>query len=324
MRGKILLLLLFFSIAVIGCEEKAPAPPLVSPKGISLSPRSTSAADFTDFFEKSRQTGSIVMWAGDWLELSSTEGGATVVAELAPTYNYTPLIEAQFFNQSTGALLRPLAGTTKEVYKNSAADFAHKYNLKYLGLGIEVNVLSEKSPSDFDNFVSFFSEVYDAVKAGSPDTKVFTVFQLEKMKGLNGGLFGGTNDPAKAQWSLLDRFPKTDLIVFTTYPCLIYKSPADIPADYYAEIQAHTTKPIAFTEIGWHSGATPEGWESSETEQAEFVTTFFDLTNSLNKELIIWSFMYDPETIIPFNSMGLRRRSDGAAKPAWNTWININ
>jgi len=29
------------------------------------------------------------------------------------------------------------------------------------------------------------------VKSVSPQTKVFTIFQLEQMKGLNGGLFGG-------------------------------------------------------------------------------------------------------------------------------------
>jgi hypothetical protein len=140
------------------------------------------------------------MWAGDWIELSETSGSApTVVVELASTYNYIPLIEAQFFNQSTEELLRPLDDSTKQIYKNSAAAFAEKYKLKYLGLGIEVNTLYEKSPADFDAFVQFYSEVYDAVKAKSPTTSVFTVFQLEKMKGLNGGLFGGTNDPTKAQ-----------------------------------------------------------------------------------------------------------------------------
>jgi len=38
-------------------------------------------------------------------------------------------------------------------------------------------------------------------------------------------------------------------------------------------------------------------------------------------ELVIWSFMYDQDTSEPFNSMGLRRRSDGTAKPAWEEWL---
>jgi hypothetical protein len=318
--------------AVSGCGDKQSTeqtleqPPELQSgtlKGVSLSPRSFQSADFTDFFEKAKQAGEVVMWKGDWIELSDeSDGGPAVVAGLSSEYNYVPLIEAQFFTQSTGAMLRPLDDSTKQIYKNSAAAFADKYKPEYLGFGIEVNMLYEKSPADFDAFVLFFSEVYDVVKMASPNTKVFTVFQLEIMKGLNGGLFGGTNDPAKAQWSLLDRFLKSDIISFTTYPGLIYKSPSEIPADYYTEVKSHTAKPIAFTEIGWHSDASPAGWESSDAEQAEFVVTFFNLTKDLNKELAIWSFLYDQDTVEPFNSMGLLRRSDGTAKPAWNEWLN--
>jgi hypothetical protein len=222
-------------------------------------------------------------------------------------------------------LLRPLDDATKQMYKNSAAAFADKYKPRYFAFGIEANTLYEKSPANFDVFVQFYSEVYDAVKAKSPDTKVFTIFQLERMKGLNGGLFGGTNDPTKAQWSLLARFSKSDIIAFTTYPGLIYKAPAEIPGDYYTEIKARTIPQksgIAFTEIGWHSDASPPGWESSDGEQVEFVVTFFNLTKDLNKELVIWSFMYDQDIFEPFKSMGLRRRSDGTAKLAWDKWLN--
>lgn len=315
-------------VAISGCmnkqpTEQTPEQPSGTLKGVGLSPKSFQQADFTDFFEKAKQTGKIVSWAGDWNELSNTQNGSpTVVASLASTYGYIPLIEAQFFTQSNGSLLRPLDNATKQIYKNSAVAFAEKYKPKYLAFGIEVNILYEKSLPDFDNFAQFYSEVYDAVKAASSDTKVFIIFQLEKMKGLDGGLFGGTNDATKSQWSILDRFPKSDIIAFTTYPGLIYKDPSDIPVDYYSEIKSHTTKPIAFTEIGWHSDASPTGWESSDVEQATFVAIFFNITRDLNRELVIWSFMYDPDTFEPFKSMGLRYRSDGTAKPAWDEWLN--
>ena len=289
-------------------------------KGVNLSPLSFQPADFTDFFVKAKQAGNIVGWVGDWNELN-TDNGPKVIAELAATYNYTPLIELQFFTQSTGVLLRQLDDATKQVYKNNTVAFADKYKLKYLGIGIEVNTLFAKSPADFDAFVQFFGEVYNAIKAKSPDTMVFTIFQLEVMKGLNGGLFGGINDPDKSQWSLLDRFPKSDIFAFTTYPGLIYKSPSEIPTDYYSEIQTHTKKPIAFTEIGWHSEAGLPGWESSEAEQSEFVTIFFDQTKDLKEEFAVWSFLYDQNTLAPFRSMGLYRR-DGTAKPAWSEWLN--
>lgn len=211
----------------------------------------------------------------------------------------------------------PLDDATKQ----KAVAFAQKYKPEYLALGIEVNVLYEKSPEDFEYFAQFFSEAYDAVKAVSPNTKVFTIFQLEKMKGLNGGLFGGVNDPSKAEWVLLGKFQKSDLAAFTTYPGLVYKNPSEIPADYYSEIRTHTSKPIAFTEIGWHSAPSPQGWESSEQEQAEFASAFFSRTKGMGEEFAIWSFLYDQNTIKPFNSMGLFY-ANGTQKKAWGIWKN--
>ncbi|MFH1100597.1 MAG: hypothetical protein V1726_00975 [Methanobacteriota archaeon] len=291
-------------------------------KGVSLSPRSFHATDFTDFFNKTRATGEIVSWTGDWNELSNTEnGGPVVVASLVTisSHRYVPVIEAQFFTQSNGTLLRPLNSTTKQRYENSAVAFATTFTPSYLALGVEINVLYEKSPQDFEEFVTFFGDVYTAVKAVSPETNVFTIFQLEKMKGLQDGLFGGVNNPDTAQWSLLDRFPDSDLIAFTTYPSLIYTNPSDIPSDYYTEITAHTTKPVVFTEIGWPSNTSIPGWGSNEAQQATFIPLFFNLTKEVNPEFVIWSFMYDQNTIEPFKSMGLRR-DDGSAKPSWDAW----
>ncbi len=308
---------------ILNLSTQRSTQPITTPsfqKGVSLSPQSFQQDDFTDFFVKAKQAGSIVSWAGDWNALGFSNGSPNVVTELASTYGYTPVIEAQFFIPSSGKLMRPLDDATKQSYKSSAVAFAEKYKPKYLALGVEPNMLYEKSPADFDQFAKFYDEVYDAVKAVSPNTKIFTIFQLEKMKGLSGGLFGGVNDPSKAQWHLLDSFPKNDIAAFTTYPDLIYKNPSDIPADYYTEIKSRTTKTIVFTEIGWHSAPSPSGWESSETKQAEFVKRFFTLTESMNTEMAIWTFLYDQNTIEPFNSMGLFR-SNGTAKSAWDIWL---
>ncbi len=336
MRGfGALAIVLLIGIMLMGCTQQGPSPPNTTgpdgnhqprastlQKGITLTPKSFQGSDFTGFFAKANQTGDIVSWAGDWNELADTEnGGPKVVTELATTYGYIPLVEAQFFTQSTGQLLRPLDEANKQSYKDSAAAFAEKYKPEYMAFGIEVNTLHEKSPGDFEKFASFYSEVYDAVKNASPGTKVFTIFQLEGMKGLHGGLFGGTNDPDSSEWELLDRFQKSDIIGFTTYPGLIYKDPSEIPSDYYTEISAHTSKPVAFTEIGWHSDAGPAGWESSEVEQAQFISRFFSLTHGLDKEMAVWSFMYDQNATEPFKSMGLYQ-SDGMAKQAWDAWIS--
>ncbi len=336
MKKWFLMLLVAFSLLLlIGCAEKPATQQAITIttassesaseststlKGITLTPKSFSQNDFQDFFVKVPQAGEVVSWAGDWDELSNTKnGGPTVLAELSAKYNYVPLVEAQFFTQSTGKLLRPLDEQTKKQYLDSATAFVKKYQPKYFAVGIEVNVLYEKSSKSFEEFVEFYEEVYSAIKAASPQTKVFPIFQLEKMKGLHGGLFGGKNEPEKNEWFLLEKFPHADLIAFTTYPGLIYKEPAEISEDYYTEISSHTSKPIAFTEIGWHSASSPAGWESSVEEQAQFISRFFELNQELKSELIIWSFLYDQNTIEPFNSMGLFEK-DGNEKAAWKEW----
>lgn len=294
--------------------------PVTSLKGITLTPQNFAEDDFHDFFVKAGQAGEVIAWAGDWNELSNTKnGGSTVLAGLSAKYKYIPLVEAQFFTQSTGKLLRPLNEQIKKQYLESATAFVKKYKPKYFAVGIEVNVLYEKSPADFEEFVTFYEKVYSAIKTASPQTKVFPTFQLEKMKGLQGGLFGGKNEPEKKEWFLLEKFPHADLIVFTTYPGLIYKEPAEIPEKYYTEISSYTNKTIAFTEIGWHSASSPVGWESSEEEQAQFISRFFELNKELQPELMIWSFLYDQNTIEPFNSMGLFGR-EGKEKKGWKEW----
>jgi len=302
----------------------SPKPSEVSPtqvvsevlKGVSLSPRSMEAADFTDFFKRAMEVGSVVTWAGDWNELIADNGGPKVVAGLAANYGYIPIIELSF--HSNGELIRPLDEAVRQQYKDSAASFAEKYQPAYFGLGIEVNSVYQKAAADFETFVGLYNETYTAIKEKSPKTKVFTVFQLEEMKGYTFWSTGPA-DPAKAQWFLLDKF-QADIIAFTTYPGLVYKDPSGIPDDYYLEIASHTSKPVAFTEIGWHSKDSPLGWESSEEEQSRFVERFFALTRKLDRKILIWSFLYDQNTFEPFNSMGLLR-GDSTPRPVWNTWI---
>lgn len=289
-------------------------------KGFAFSPKSTSLADLTDFWQRCQQTGKMVTWSGDWNELQDTVNGSPAkICQTAGTYGMSAIVIATFFNTGDGSLLRPFDATNKANYKTYAVNFAQAISPQYIGFGIEINTLHEKDLATYNDFIPYFAEVYDAVKAVSPTTRIFTVFQLEKMKGLNGGLFGGVNDPSANTWFLIADFPKADISVFTTYPCIIYGAPADMPVDYYTEIGTHTTKPLAISESGWFMGNTIAGWESSEAEQAEFVTKFFAIMPA--REFMIWSFMYDPAAAAPFDSLGLIN-NDGSPRTGYTNWKN--
>ncbi|VVB74215.1 Uncharacterised protein [Candidatus Tiddalikarchaeum anstoanum] len=303
MKKQILLLLV---ILVCACTRTNQNNELTN-KGLTLTPKSFSEEDFTLFWEKAKLGGTFISWTGKW-----DENTARTVTQLAKNNRLTSIIEIQVFNTLNGEL------TINESSIEEIVRFAENSNAEFIGLGVEVNNLYEKSKTNYDSFIQVFNNLYDRIKTASPNTKVFTIFQLEKMKGLNEGLFGGA-DNELGEWFLLDNFSKADFIGFTTYPCLIYKEPSDIPADYYSEIMNHTLKQVSFTEIGWFSTGLI-GWESSEEEQSNFITEFFNQTRNLNAAFNIWSFLYDQNVPPPFNNMGLYY-ANGSEKLGWNAWI---
>lgn len=318
-RVLIVIVLVASLIISVGCDDDenivdSPKPQATTGllKGVSVSPRSFDR-HFGEFLDKVKETQDVLVWAGDWMEVHDKKA-PTTFSELASKYEYIPIIEVGHYIQESGDLFRPLNEENKQIYMDSTIEFVKEHEPPYFGMGVETDIFAKKNPAAFEEFVLFYNDVYDAVKLVSPNTKVFTVFQLETMKGLTMWEIE-ENVP---HWDMIDRF-KTDIVAFTTYPGLFYRNPSDVPLDHYTEILSHTSKPIAFTEIGWHSAPSPAGWESSEAEQVEFIEAFFNLTDELNMEVAVWSFMYVAYDGEPFESMGLHR-SDGTAKPAWNAW----
>lgn len=275
-------------------------------KGVSLSPKSFQSEDFADFFNKADEVGDAVTGWAEIEEISKENSVPAVVAGLASQYNYEPVILIGLKNVQSA-----------EPYKNSLKDFVEKYDVKYLGLGVEVNRYS-----DFSKYASIYNELYVSVKEISPSTNVFPVFQYEQMKGLQGGLFGSENNPANAEWKLLENL-NYDVIGFTTYPGLIYKEPSEIPSNYYSEIQEHVSKPVLFTEIGWFRENNIAGWESSAEEQVEFIEKYLVLTKEIDIKLNIWTFLYDPDVAEEeiFKTMGLLRDNEETSF-AFETWKN--
>jgi hypothetical protein len=315
--GAIFTLMLFFGKAD---QEPTTSFEVRFRKGVSFSPQNALAV--AGFWEKSKEVGEAVRGGDDWQKLGDAGTSSRAVAESAPDYDLVPVIEVNFFDQNTGELLHPLSAANRDAYQAKAVEFAQKYQPPYFGIGVEIDTFYRKNPKEFDNFVTLFNSAYDAIKEASPHTRVFTTFQLERMRGLRGGIFGGTNETSKNNWSLPDKFSKADLIAFTTYPGLIYKDPADIPSDYYAAIRKYTSKPIAFTEVGWSSSDGIRGWESSEAEQKKFVERFFSLTSEVGDiELAIWIHLYQQSTAEPFGEMALYRAA-GTPKPAWGAWVS--
>lgn len=279
--------------------------------GVSFSPAAFTGDGITSFFQEAATLGGVVTWGGSWDAVADENGAPHVVAQLAPQYGLEPVIITDIGPDAFGN------ATRREARKQAAVAFAERYTPRFMGIGNEINLYHEDDPALFQERAAYYNDVYRAVKAASPETTVFTVFQYERLQGMHGGLFGGENTET-ADWQLLDAVAPFDMVAFTTYPGLVYRDPDDIPAAYYTTITAYTDRPFGFTELGWFRTG-PAGWESSVAEQAAFIDTFTTRTATLNPQFNVWLFLHEQSVQEPFTTMTLYY-ANGTRTLAWTAW----
>lgn len=291
----------------------------------------SAAADWLDMYRSFAETGGLAGVYVNWADSAASEGKvpAAVASSFAAAkeHRFTPLVALGVARDAPG-------GVTSTVdWKNSAqrARFietvtliAREHRPAFLALGVESNRLWVSDPAAFDGFVAGYSDAYDAIKRVSPATSVFTIFQLELMRGRAFLMTAKESTPP--QWDLIARFgTKLDVTGFTTYPFLAHQTPGEVPDDYYADAARRSPSPLALTEIGWPSAplaaAPSSGHGGTPEEQAEFVRRFFALTTALRPKLALWAFPNEYGSAGPasFASIALRQ-NDGTAKPAFAAW----
>lgn len=318
------------------CDQEAGMPPVTTVttagasgqaggdtlRGFSLSPRSSSAEDFTAFLDHVAEGATLLEWVGDAMEWGGTDAGPGVTVGLAAQTGVEPITVGGWARTEDGEFLRPLTDEVADEYVKAAASFAARHQPRLMGFGVEVDSNWRAHPDEWDSATELFARFATEIETSSPETSVFVVFQLERMRGMNGGLFGGENDPATATWHLIDDFPDADLIAFTTYPGLVFESPADLPDEYYSSILEHVDRPVAFTEVGWQAGGDLGPYAGDPDAQAEFIARFDELLADLDVRFVTWAFMYDPPIGEPFTTMGLFD-STGEPRRGWETWLAV-
>ena len=290
-----------------------------------------SASDWEELYQSLSAFGGLVGVYTNWSDAPVSAGSMPKVVGTAfglqSKYRVAPIIALGVARDSAGGVISTVNwsdGTERARFLEAVSAVADKYRPPYLAIGVEVNRLWQSDPAAFDAFVTVYAEAYDAIKKQSPQTKVFTIFQLELMKG-RANLSTGKPQTAP-QWELLTRFAgKLDVAGFTTYPFLAYETPGAIPADYFAEAATRSGLPIALTEIGWPSAplsaAPASAFGGSPEEQVAFVHRLRDLLTGVPVQFALWSFPNDlgAGASPPFESVSLRA-NDGTPKPAMVAW----
>ena len=209
----------------------------------------------------------------------------------------------------------------RAAFVREATFIARNMRPEYLALGTEVNATYERNPEGYFAFLDAYQEAYDAVKEASPQTKVFVTFQYEELLGVVPEL-----PPHAPRWELLDDFGDSiDLIGITSYPSFAYPTARKVPAEYYTQLAEHTDLPIAFTGIGFASGAGRAGVNAStEPEQRRFLQRLLDDAFNMQTPLLIWfaaedlGFAASPPYDL-LSSIGLRD-ANGTPKESWTVW----
>jgi len=315
--------------------------------GLSSLPEEPSKASYENAFKLAGENGELILiqrappWeeflpggaiSADTLDLTREEKGLAEENGLAIFAAVDPLDAAD-----RGRLASPPEDLADAGFGNARVRSAFiayaqylALNLKprYMALGMEVDLYEAARPDDFDNFVSLYFEAYDAVKDISPETLVFPTFQMEAIQNLlsppgQAGQPGLTN-----RWDLVLRFePKVDVLAVTTYPSFAFKTPSNIPADYYDQLRRYSDAPIAIAAAGYSSGPGREGInEGTEEEQAAFLRRLFQDAQRLYMTFVVWFASTDPAIVQAppldlLQHIGLRR-SGGSAKPAWQVWAD--
>ena len=194
------------------------------------------------------------------------------------------------------------------------------YHPDYLVLGVEVNMLRQRSAKQYAAFLSLYEEAYANAKDAEPDIKVFPSFQLEDLEGNLG-------DVHPPDWGALDDFAgRMDALGISTYPYLgDIRSTQDLRADYFSQLRTRYGGEILIAESGYAS-APVEGEQlvGTEADQQAFLQRLLGDAEANGFSAVIWRAALDPTfagqgAAAAFKDIGLRR-GDGGNKVGWTTW----
>ncbi len=274
------------------------------------SPKDLSELGFSDLVEKTAATGEIlnlffhVRWCAHDLSVIPCEDDPVhaLMVDLgreARSHGLDLAITVDFTHNSFEEIgeLNPLPdGASVGTLEDPAVRAAYREELlwifdrlepEFVIVGIEVDIMYEKNPDSWDDFVTMNADVYDAVKGRAAETHVTAYFTLDWMVDRNGEL----DEESAEVWRML--LPKLDSIAYSTYPNVSLQNMdiADYPPGYFiraAEVASEL--PIMIPEFGMVGGG---GSSFTEAEQAWVLRTMLSEFSSIDTAALIWYSAYD-------------------------------
>ena len=251
--------------------------------------------------------------------------GRTYVTQYIRQNGMFPIVNLSFFGYDMKLITPPgLSGASledpkwRQAYKQAAMDVVRAVKPLYLSLGNEVNLWYEyygaftDEPTDFKNFATLYSEIYQAVKQLSPATQVFCTFAREVVI-----------ENTEADLDVLDMFKpeEMDILVFTSFPYSVQgiNKPSDVPDDYYSRASDYMPgKPFGLTELGW-AASDEFGGESDQADFLMRVSTKLTIDQGIDLKLLGWAWLH---SIDEADAVGLIKRN-GDNRLVHVAWLNL-
>ena len=204
------------------------------------------------------------------------------------------------------------------------------YRPDFFAYGIEVNILRQLAPAEWERFKAFAAAVYPRLKANHPTLPVFLTFQADFVT-----LFGAPQEAA-----IREVLPYTDLLAASAYPYEAQADPRAVPADLFDRVaRLDPAKRFAVAETGWAAENVTAPYAKNiaadEELQRLYVERLLADATRLNAAFVCWFVARDYDDLwdtileaLPtatltrlWKDTGLYA-GDGRARPALASWRN--
>lgn len=230
-------------------------------------------------------------------------------------------------------------GQNRDRLLNTLTAYLNKYSqIKYLAIGNEVNVHYDLETSEFNDFFETYRYLYTELKNKFPNLQISATFQYEALIG-KGFLMGKQNLNEVEMLKIMEDY--LDVVSLTVYPYFDYKTPSEVPLNYFSSITEVVSKSIVITETGWisreiypasYSALTEQGYSGSEDEQVQYLKKLVEIIKEYNLLFANWTGLNDfyawEDGKDPvkgheiYDSIGLKDNS-GNEKKIWDEWKKI-
>jgi hypothetical protein len=273
-------------------------------------------------------TSATLLVRKDQLQLARllTQRGVPLVVQLEPANGLDRSAEAAALVALGRSITEP---AVQRVYREYVAAFDSIVRPDYLVIAVETNLIRAASkPSVYAALVAMSNAAAAERRAAGSTTKLMVSVQVDvawgRLPGGDGSFVGIARDRTD--------FPFVDVLGLSSYPYLAgFRTPEEIPLDYYSRITADAPLPMLVTEGGWSSGSVPNVTSSPDL-QARYIRRQMQLADAAKligvfqitfTDLDVSTFNLPPGSILPlFAQLGLVNASY-RPKPALAVWDSV-